>query len=398
MARVKGNVISTTYDVGLRRPLDAKMLVTAKKDLIDPAVWTPTGMSSQMCYNGMITAVANDGVYYLVDRTAITEENFAEYQSAVSAGSDVTPHFSMWSKLGELNDIDSLKDRVADLENELDKPVDTGISEEELNASIDALRTEISNANYATVEELGSYATDEELSSVLSEAKTYVDESLNDYVDAEMFSSEISKLITDEELADAIAAIPEADLTDYAKMSDLPDVSGKLDVDTYETEKVNFLTSIPEEYVTSTELAAEGFLKEHQDLSGYALKTDLPSTEGFATIDDVNAQMSTKANSATTLGGYGITDAYTRTEVDQKLTELASGGSINLEGYVSEDEWNSRVVDFATTADVDNISAQISGVQNSITTKADTSYVNDQLAATNASVASIQEAITYGSF
>ena len=108
--------------------------------------------------------------------------------------------------------------------------------------------------------------------------------------------------------------------------------------------------------------------------------------------------MSTKANSATTLGGYGITDAYTRSEVDQKLTELASGGSINLEGYVSEDEWNSRVVDFATTADVDNINAQISGVQSSVTTKADTSYVNDQLAATNASVASIQEAITYGSF
>lgn len=398
MARVKGNVISATYDVGLRRPIDAKMLVTAKKDLIDPAVWTPQNMSSQMCYNGMITAVANDGVYYLVDRTAITAENFAEYQSAVSAGSDVTPYFSMWSRLCELSEVSSLRDRITALEENMDEPVDTGISEEELNASIDALRTEISNANYATVEELGSYATDEELSSALSEAKTYIDESLNDYVDAEMFSSEISKLITDEELADAIAAIPETDLTDYAKMSDLPDVSGKLDVDTYEAEKVNFLTSIPEEYVTSTELAAEGFLKEHQDLSGYALKTEIPSTEGFATVDDVNAQMSTKANSATTLGGYGITDAYTRSEVDQKLTELASGGSINLEGYVSEDEWNSRIVDFATTTDVDNISAQISGVQSSITTKADTSYVNDQLAATNASVASIQEAITYGSF
>lgn len=398
MARVKGNVISATYDVGLRRPIDAKMLVTAKKDLIDPAVWTPQNMSSQMCYNGMITAVANDGVYYLVDRTAITAENFAEYQSAVSAGSDVTPYFSMWSRLCELSEVSSLRDRITALEENMDEPVDTGISEEELNAAIEALRTEITNSNYATVEELSSYATDEELSSALSEAKTYIDESLNDYVDAEMFSSEISKLITDEELADAIAAIPETDLTDYAKMSDLPDVSGKLDVDTYEAEKVNFLTSIPEEYVTSTELAAEGFLKEHQDLSGYALKIEIPSTEGFATVDDVNAQMSTKANSATTLGGYGITDAYTRSEVDQKLTELASGGSINLEGYVSEDEWNSRIVDFATTNDVDNISAQISGVQSSITTKADTSYVNDQLAATNASVASIQEAITYGSF
>lgn len=398
MARVKGTVISTTYDIALRRPMDTRMLVSAKQDLIDPNCWIPTGKNSQMCYNGMITAVANDGIYYLVDRAGITAENYAAYQSAVSAGSDVTPYFSMWSKLGEISELDSLKDRIADLEAEMDKPVDTGISEEDLNKAINALKDEINTANYATVDELDSYATDEELSSALSEAKTYVDESLNDYVDAEMFSSEISKLVTDEELADAIAAIPETDLTDYAKISDIPDVSGKLDVDAYEAEKVNFLTSIPEEYVTSTELAAEGFLKEHQDLSGYALKTEIPSTEGFAKVDDVNAQMSTKANSATTLGGYGITDAYTRTEVDQKLTELASGGSINLEGYVSEDEWNSRVVDFAKTTDVDNINAQISGVQNSITTKADTSYVNDQLAATNASVASIQEAITYGSF
>lgn len=398
MARVKGNVISATYDVGLRRPIDAKMLVTAKKDLIDPAVWTPQNMSSQMCYNGMITAVANDGVYYLVDRTAITAENFAEYQSAVSAGSDVTPYFSMWSRLCELSEVSSLRDRITALEENMDEPVDTGISEEDLNEAINALKEEINTANYATVDELDSYATDEELSSALSEAKTYVDESLNDYVDTEMFTSEISKLVTDEELADAIAAIPETDLTDYAKISDIPDVSGKLDVDAYEAEKVNFLTYIPEEYVTSAELAAEGFLKEHQDLSDYALRSEIPSIEGFATVDDVNAQMSAKADSATTLGGYGITDAYTRTEVDKKLTELASGGSINLEGYVSEDEWNSRVVDFATTDDVDNISAQISGVQNSITTKADTSYVNEQLAATNASVATIQAAITYGEF
>lgn len=58
-------------------------------------------------------------------------------------------------------------------------------------------------------------------------------------------------------------------LKDYAKKSDLPDVS-------------KFITEIPAEYVTKTELNNKGFLTEHQDLSDYAKKTDVPSIEGLA--------------------------------------------------------------------------------------------------------------------
>ena len=49
------------------------------------------------------------------------------------------------------------------------------------------------------------------------------------------------------------------DLTDYAKKSDIPDVS-------------KFITEIPSEFITETELDNKGYLTEHQDLSDYVTK------------------------------------------------------------------------------------------------------------------------------
>ena len=61
------------------------------------------------------------------------------------------------------------------------------------------------------------------------------------------------------------------------------------------TNDSNFLTAIPAEYITETELNAKGYLTAHQDISG-------------------------KADKSETLAGYGIKDAYTKTEIDGKLT------------------------------------------------------------------------------
>lgn len=69
------------------------------------------------------------------------------------------------------------------------------------------------------------------------------------------------------------------------KMSAIPSKTSEL------TNDSGYLTSVPEEYVTESELDAKGYLTEHQDISG-------------------------KADKSTTLEGYGIGDAYTKTEVD----------------------------------------------------------------------------------
>ena len=79
-----------------------------------------------------------------------------------------------------------------------------------------------------------------------------------------------------------------------SKLSELTNDSGFItnsDIPTNVSDLTNdagYLTSVPEEYVTETELALKGYLTEHQDISGKA----------------------------------DITDVYTKTEIDTKLGEI----------------------------------------------------------------------------
>lgn len=95
-------------------------------------------------------------------------------------------------------------------------------------------------------------------------------------------------------------------LADYAKKSEIPDVSG-------------FLTEIPPEYVTETELEAKGYLTQHQSLAEYAKKSELfskdyndltnkptiPSVEGLASTQYVDEKVATKQDTLT--AGSNIT-------------------------------------------------------------------------------------------
>ena len=56
-----------------------------------------------------------------------------------------------------------------------------------------------------------------------------------------------------------------------ANKSDIPTKTSQL------TNDSNFLTSIPSEYVTESELNAKGYLTEHQDISGKADKSEIPT-------------------------------------------------------------------------------------------------------------------------
>lgn len=86
-----------------------------------------------------------------------------------------------------------------------------------------------------------------------------------------------------------------------------------------------------EAYNTFTELAA--YIAEHQEVS-----------------DALSAAIGTKADKATTLAGYGIADAYTKTQVDSKIADAistATGGEsaasvkASLEAYETSN--NARV-------------------------------------------------------
>ena len=147
--------------------------------------------------------------------------------------------------------------------------------------------------------------------------KTEVDEKIaNVDVDLTGYATEIY-------VQEKIDAIPKPDLSDYALKTDVPKKVSDL------TNDARYITSIPDEYVTETELDAKGYLTEHQSLSEYALKTEIPSIDGLATetyVDnavaevDVSDQLVDYAKSA---------DVYTKTEIDNKTDALSSSISTN---------------------------------------------------------------------
>lgn len=166
---------------------------------------------------------------------------------------------------------------------------------------IDELKAYIDSISTGNVD-LSNYVTKEELQAKL---------------DALHINIDLSSYATKEELTQAINSI---DLSAYAKKTDIPDVSG-------------YLTSIPEEYVTDTELNAKGYLTQ-QDLSDYALKTDIPSLDGYATTQ----------------------------YVDNAIANIPSGGTVDLTNYYTKEETNALIPStegFATKQYVDNAVSNI---------------------------------------
>ena len=96
---------------------------------------------------------------------------------------------------------------------------------------------------------------------------------------------DLSSYATKVYVNDAInnASTGNVDLTDYAKKSEIPSKTSELINDS------NFITSIPTEYVTESELNSKGYLTEHQDISGLALKTELHSHDNKDVLDEITS-------------------------------------------------------------------------------------------------------------
>lgn len=207
---------------------------------------------------------------------------------------------------------------------------------------------------------------------LVQELKKYIQDIMNGKID-------ISQYATKDELSSAVSSIDLSgyalkgeipSLDGYAKTTDIPSVegfatksyvdeniakvatSGDIDLSNYVTKDTvytkaqtdalipsvpskvsqlendsNYLSSIPEEYVTDTELNAKGYLTEHQDLSAYALKTEIPtvpSLDGYATTQYVDNAVSHVPT--TDLSNYYTkAETYSKTEVDTLVAN--SGGS-----------------------------------------------------------------------
>lgn len=146
-------------------------------------------------------------------------------------------------------------------------------------------------------------------------------------------------------IIDVDKAYVDTQLATKANITDIPTKVSELNNDS------GYLTVIPEEYVTDTELESKGYLTEHQDISNLATKAEVQTkadvnhihsqylttipTE-YITETELADALSTKANTSDipSLEGYA-----TETYVTNKIAEASlSGGEVDLSGYATKDE------------------------------------------------------------
>lgn len=188
-----------------------------------------------------------------------------------------------------------------------------------------------------------------------------------------------SKFITREE-------VPETDLSAYAKKSEIPDVS-------------DFITSIPSEYITESELNAKGYLTQHQDISGKADKNHT-HTEYLTEHQDIShlalkssiptkvSQLANDSNYLTSIPSTYITEA--ELEAKNYLTEHQSLAAYATKTYVDNTvaENQPNLSAYAKKSDIPDVSDFISEIPSEYVTEGELaakkytteSYVDEAIA------------------
>ena len=152
---------------------------------------------------------------------------------------------------------------------------------------------------------------------------------------------------------------------DISKQTDLVELTTDLD------------TSI-KGWVTS-----QGFLTEHQDLSSYALKSDIPSLDGYATeswvtnqgyITSIPDTFATKDwvesqsyLTSLSLNGYA-TESWVSSQgyltEHQDLSDYALKSEIpSLDGYATEEWVNNQLTNYTTNSDFTSLQNRVSALE-----------------------------------
>lgn len=148
---------------------------------------------------------------------------------------------------------------------------------------------------------------------------------------------------TTNDISDFPSSLPALDVYDWAKQPEKPHYTASevdaLPLDTTIPSKTSelindsgFLTSIPEEYITATELSEKGYLTEHQDISDFARKDDLHTHENKTVLDIITDEKISEWNNKSNFSGNysdlvgtpiipSITGLATTEYVNNALTE-----------------------------------------------------------------------------
>lgn len=144
-------------------------------------------------------------------------------------------------------------------------------------------------------------------------------------VDITIPTVDVDKNYVDTELAKKANTSDIPSLDGYAKTSEIPSKVSELENDS------NYLSSIPEEYVTETELEAKGYLTEHQDISG---KVD--KVEGKSLISDTEiARLASVDNYDDTAIKAEIAKKADANTIPSKVSELTNDSNYQTAEQVS---------------------------------------------------------------
>ena len=230
------------------------------------------------------------------------DKDYTKYSEIFNVVPRTKPDNYVYTETEVLN-YNTLLDRVnkidenigASVEDYMEKhPVEVDLSNYYTKAEVDAAIPEVDLSGYALKTEIPTVPTN--VSEFNNDAGYLTEhQDLSSYAlkteipDVSSFITEIpEEYITETELNAKGYLTEHQSLEGYAKTTDIPDVSGYA-LKTEIPDVSGFITEIPTEYVTDSELAAKGYLTEHQSLEGYAKTTDIPDVSGYQTEAQVIA-------------------------------------------------------------------------------------------------------------
>ncbi len=143
----------------------------------------------------------------------------------------------------------------------------------------------------------------------------------------------------------------------------LTGLTGKEDKSNKKTTLTNSDTDYPSTSAVTAALAAKAnvddvptTVAELTDASNYVTTDGLSgaistATENMVTDTELTDALANKADKATTLAGYGITDAYTTAQIDEKLEDVAVGGMEGMEQVLAGKQDVSNLVQVVSETD-----------------------------------------------
>lgn len=213
-----------------------------------------------------------------------------------------------------------------------------GTTDTALRATGDAAGNVITDT-YATKTELAEKAN---VSDVYTKTEVYNKQEVDDKIQNEIqdvVTGDIGTVLQDYATKEYV----DTGLAEKANVSDLDKYATKEEL---ELKADKSSVSALESQVSTAQQTAEA--------AGVVAANAANTASAAQTIaNEVKSALDSKADKATTLAGYGITDAYTKTEVDEKLSGLEAGDLTEIENQLNQ------------KADITYVDEQLAGKVNS---------------------------------